>query len=214
MPAVKLVVVVLAVWLVASPPGAWAQEADCEARLARAQAALERDARHGRLYTWGWGLGYGAVTLGGVGLALYLDDEGESVEQWVGAGKSFLGLATVLLQPVPARRDAPALRARLAEPGVGRCRLAEEAEAMVRGNARDQRFARSWLAHAGTVAVNAGGLLIVGLGYDRWLTGSLAAALGIVVGEAQIWTRPSASLQVGLVPVVGDTLGLSVIGRF
>src|SRR5687767_5025177 len=127
MRAVKLVVAALVV--LAFPPLARAQAEECEARLSRAQSALERDAKNGRLHGWAWPVIYGVASLGSAGLALYLDDEGEKAEQWVASGKSFLGFASVLLTPVPARNDAPRLRARLAETCVGRCRLADEAEA-------------------------------------------------------------------------------------
>jgi hypothetical protein len=197
------------------PSFAHAQSEECEARIARAQAALDRDAKNGRLHYWIFSVGYGVATAGGVGLGLYLDDEGEKVEQFVGAGKSFLGMVTVLLRPVPAIDDAPRLRARLAEDGVGRCRLADEADALVRESAADERFSRSWLAHAGTIVVNGGGLLIVGIGYDRWLTGSIGAAVGVLAGEAQIFTRPTSSLRLTLTPVVTPTMtGLGISGTF
>jgi hypothetical protein len=198
---------------------------ECEARLTRARAVLERDARNWSTWAWAWGIGYSAASLGSAGLALYLDDEKKSASMWVGAGKSALGLVPIFLKPSPAPglaaelRNAEFLSPSLRDPNPDRCALAAQAEQAVVASAKDQAFARSWVAHAGPILVNGGGLLIVGLAYDDWLMGSLAAAVGLAVGEANIWTRPSASLHAqrdwALVPTASSGgVGLSVVGSF
>ncbi len=45
------------------------------------------------------------------------------------------------------------------------------------------------------MAVNGGGLLIVGLGYQRWGTGTAGALGGTLVGEIEIFTRPTGALR-------------------
>jgi hypothetical protein len=174
-----------------------ARAADCpdaEAQIAFVRERLTADAGNARLWMWGWGIGYTAATLGQAGLTFATDDEGEKVELWVGAGKSALGLIPTLLIPVPALRDAGALD-RMASAGGDRCAVASAAEKYLAASADDEAFNRGFLAHTGNVLVNGGGLLVVGLGYDRWLTGTLSAVVGIAIGEVQIYTRPTASLR-------------------
>jgi hypothetical protein len=166
-------------------------------RLDQARGRLSADARDGRVWAWGWGIGFGALAVGQGALGLTRDDAGQRAELYVGAGKTVLGLVPVLLVPVPAVRDAARLDERLAAAGTPweRCALLPEAERMLARSADDEAFARSWLAHAATVAVNAGGLLIVGVGYDRWVTGTVGALVGTAVGELQIFTRPTGALR-------------------
>jgi hypothetical protein len=179
-------------------PAAAAQPCgDAEQRLALVRERLRADARDARVWTWGWGLGFSALAAGQAGLALTRADRGERAELAVGAGKSALGLIPVLLVPVPAARDADAIDARLsasAQP-ADRCAVVPEAEASLRRNAEAEAFAQSWLAHLGTAAVNGGGLLIVGLGYGRWGTGVAGALVGTLVGEINIFTRPTGALR-------------------
>jgi hypothetical protein len=73
------------------------------------------------------------------------------------------------------------------------------------------------------VLVNGGGLLVIGLGYDRWVTGTIGTIVGIAVGELQIFTRPTGSLRGRdayrarwtVAPVVSaDSAGLQLVGTF
>jgi hypothetical protein len=168
-----------------------------ERRLAVIHSLLRADAHDARIWAWGWGLGFTALAAAQAGLALTRDDAGQRAELFVGAGKTVLGLVPVLFVPVPARRDAGVLEGRLAAraEGEGGCALLPEAELMLRRSADDEAFARSWLAHVATIAVNGGGLLIVGLGYHRWVTGTVGALVGTAVGELQIFTRPEGALR-------------------
>lgn len=194
-------------------------------RLAFVGQRLRDDARDARLWAWGWGLGYAALTVGQAALGASRSDRGQRAELYVGAGKSALGLIPVLLVPVPARRDAAELDARIAAApdADARCTLIADGEAALRRSADDEAFARSWLAHAATVAVNGGGLLIVGLGYGRWATGTAGALIGTLVGEIQIFTRPTGALRGerayearwSVVPLITrDAAGLQLAGWF
>jgi hypothetical protein len=173
--------------------------AGAEPRLSFVRERLHADAHDARVWAWSWGVGFTALALGQAGLALTRSDRGERAELYVGAGKTVLGLVPVLFVPVPAGRDVGALDARLTatngDEGEARCALLPEAEVMLQRSADDEAFGRSWLAHAATVAVNAGGLLIVGFGYHRWTTGTLGAVVGTAVGELQIFTRPTGALD-------------------
>jgi hypothetical protein len=194
---------------------------EADARIAFVQERLDSDDRDARRWMWEWGIAYGALTLGQAGLALTRDDEGERVELYVGAAKSALGLVPVLGLQVPALRDAARLRARVGEPD--RCAVADDAAKFLAASADDEAFNRGFLAHAGNVLVNGGGLLIIGLGYDRWVTGTIGTAVGIAIGELQIFTRPTASLRGqgnyavrwSVAPVVSaEVTGMALVGSF
>lgn len=219
-------VLALALGRAAVPAAARAQScSDADQRLSLVSARLRADARDARVWTWGWGLGFSALAAGQAGLALTRADPGQRAELFVGAGKSALGLIPVLLLPVPARRDAGAIDARIAASALpdARCAVLPEAEQSLRRSADDEAFARSWLAHLGTVAVNAGGLLIAGVGYGRWGTGIAGALVGTLVGEISIFTRPTGALRGRrededrwtLAPLVArDAAGVQLAGRF
>jgi len=212
--------------LMAAPAVARAQPcADSEERLGFVSERLRADARDARVWQWGWGLGFSALAVGQAGLALTRSDRGERAELYVGAGKSVLGLVPVLLVPVPAMRDAGVIDGQLAAAagGDGRCALLPEAELSLGRSADDEAFARSWLAHTATVAVNGGGLLLVGIGYHRWVTGSVGAVVGTVIGEIEIFTRPTGALlgrrgyqdRWMVAPLVErDAYGIRVAGLF
>jgi hypothetical protein len=197
---------------------------DTEERLALARERLRADAHDARVWAWSWGLGYSALALGQAGLALTRDDPGQRAELYVGAGKTVLGLVPVLFVPVPAVGDTGVLEGRLAAVRTGddRCVLQSEGARLLRRSADDEAFSRGWLAHVATVAVNGGGLLIVGLGYHRWATGVAGALVGTAVGELQIFTRPTGALRAAndaggwaIAPTFGGgTAGLLVAGSF
>ncbi len=182
--------------------------ADTEEGLALARERLRADAHDARVWAWGWGLGYSALALGQAG----------------GAGKTVLGLVPVLFVPVPAVGDTGVLEGRLATVRAGddRCVLQSEGARLLRRSADDEAFSRGWLAHVATVAVNGGGLLIVGLGYHRWATGVAGALVGTAVGELQIFTRPTGALRAAhdaggwaIAPRFGGgTAGVLVAGSF
>jgi hypothetical protein len=177
-----------------------AQAAACDdpaARLSFVSDRLHADARHARVWTWSWSAAYTGLAAGQIGLAQTRADAGERAQLYVGAGQSLLGLLPVLFVPVPALGDAGRLDARLAAAPAAdeRCALMPEAERLLARSADDEAFARSALAHALTVAVNAGGLLIVGLGYHRWAPAAGGALIGVAIGELTIFTRPAAALD-------------------
>jgi len=47
-----------------------------------------------------------------------------------------------------------------------------------------------WYAHLLNVLINGAGVLITGLGYDDWQTGTVSAGVGIMMGELSFVTQP------------------------
>jgi hypothetical protein len=138
--------------------------------------------------TWN-GVFVGGILYGGARAALE-DDGGERADQVVSAVKAGIGLGQNLWDPPPAKNGARELHAMPADsPAACEARLAR-AEELLRRNAEDSRSERfGWKPHAGNVALNLAGGLIVTQGFDE-PSGWVSAALGVVVGEVRIWTYP------------------------
>jgi hypothetical protein len=195
----------------------------CDEHLDRVASRLRSDAHRGRIHQWGWAAGNGAVAIGLLGVGLTADDEGARAEAYFGSGGSVLAAVLPLLfQRVPAIADSPRLDRALAETPAGpeRCALVVEADRMLARSARDERFARGFVSHAGNVLINAVGWVIVGLGWDRWKTGGLGALLSIAAGEIQIYTRPTGAMREWdrrgewtVAPMIGGSQTGLLVGR-
>lgn len=214
-------------WLTAAGPAASEPCAGAEARLTLIGQRLDHDARRGRIHGWSFGLGYLALASTQGVLAVVSDDDADQTKWSIGAAKSALGLIPIVFQPVPAMRDADRLAARraaMAAPGgPDRCAVVTEAEAALARSADNEAQASGWLSHALTIAINGGGMVVLGLAHDRWAEGAIDALIGTAVGELAILTRPTAArdgrradgVRLGLVPVVGPgQFGWTVVGEF
>src|SRR5258706_2599757 len=148
---------------------------------------LDRDRSSSRLWYFGWGGFYVVATSANVAVAFAADDVGLRADARVGAVKSGLGLIATLPLPPPSlfyfscssmdeARNQTCLREQ-------RERLDDTAKA--------ERFATSWLAHAGAIAVNVGGTLWSWQKDDRLVSGIIAGVVGIAIGELQIFTHPT-----------------------
>jgi hypothetical protein len=147
---------------------------------------LDAEALRCERWWWGWTLGYAALTLGQSAAWALVDERGTRADLAVGAATSLVGLGGMALSdlsPVAAARDAVRLRS----PDV-RNAVARAAEA--------EREGRRWWLHAANVALGIGAAAVLWLGYDRPVPGMVNGAIGIGVGEAQIWTQPDRLLDV------------------
>ncbi|HZL20229.1 MAG TPA: hypothetical protein VFG23_21030, partial [Polyangia bacterium] len=118
---------------------------------------------------------------------------------YTGAVSAAVGVAAFVFAPPAILHDAPALRADMAEaradadPGV--CSLLAGAEARLVHDAQDEARQRRWYIHAGNLVFNAGLGLFLGLGYHHWSGGVINALAGAAVGEALIFTSPTATID-------------------
>jgi hypothetical protein len=160
---------------------------------------LRRGAAPARTWTWGWGVGLSTVGAAQFVAAPLVSDRGQRAELLLGGSKSVLGLFPILVTPLTVMGDARRLDERLAAAGASanECEsgLLAEAERMLVAAAWRENFGKSWLQHTGVFVVNLGAGLALGLGYGRWTTGALGAAVGIAVGETIIYTQPRQSVD-------------------
>jgi len=159
-----------------------------------------------RLWTFGWGGGIAAAGVGSLVAVPFVAPESR-VDWYTGAVSAGVGVAAFVFAPPAILHDAPALRSEIArprsEPDV--CALLASAEARLVHDARDEEQQGRWYIHLGNLLFNAGLGLFLGLGYHHWGSGAINALAGAAVGEAIIFTRPTATI---------DDLGTYLRGGF
>jgi hypothetical protein len=173
------------------PDGALAAcEGSVGARLQYLEPRLAAHASYADRWWWLWngvhatGLVYGGVMAG------VEDDGGERALAAVDATKSAIGLADGVLDPPVLRKGIDPItdiETATAEGCVARLRAAEELLYAAADDAHAER--RGWIAHAGNLALNLIGAVVVAEGFDE-PSGWGAGALGFVVGEVELWSFP------------------------
>jgi hypothetical protein len=154
------------------------------------------------------------------------------IDGFIGAGSAAIGIAAMQLMPLKVIGDERRLRA--AGPGTDRCALLAEAERLLERDARSEAFGTSPLMQAGSLVFNVGLAVVLGAGFHHFRTAGITLGVGAVVGELEIATQPTHSIdalrryRAGLlehtekparswtiVPSVGaGEYGLQLVGRF
>jgi hypothetical protein len=146
-------------------------------------------------YAQRWSIGWNSVYTVGIvfegARAGFADDRGDRADHIVSAVKSSVGLAEGLLRPPPQRLGTRELRdLPTSTPDECAARLAR-AEEILRENAADSKEQRfGWKAHAGNLALNLAGALVLAEGFGDESAAWQSGALGFVVGEGRIWSYP------------------------
>ncbi len=169
--------------------------AEVDARYGAILGALEQGESRARLWWYGWTLGFAALTVGETATAVVTHDGGLRADAVVGASGSALGLGAMLLL---TSRSAFQFRDRLAAIDTstpdGRLARLREAERILDEAADDETGGHSIFAHLGSDVVTLAGSFVLWAGYHRYASGWLNLVGGVVVGEAQILTRPTAAI--------------------
>jgi hypothetical protein len=160
---------------------------DVEARLSFLVGALTENARRLNAWSLGWGTTYAVATAAQV-TAIPLVHGGVRIDLSAGAIAAGIGSAALYLLPLQITGAARFSDAELDDPD--RCQILAQVERRFFESAEIDRLSASWLAHAGNLAINAALALVLGLGYGRWTSAAISAAVGLSVGEANLWTQP------------------------
>ena len=196
-----------------------------EARLQFLSTLLEEESRAAQRWTLGWGGAYGALTVAQLGVMGLFPREEQPDWYW-GALSSVVGVAFTVVGPLEVLEGGPRFAKRAQSVSADdTCRLIADGERMLREGAEQEDLSRSWFIHAGNVLFNVGLGLVLGLGYGRWTSGAINAAIGAAIGEATIFTSPAnlvsgwkryrsgeraPTVAVHVVPTAGPGLGLLV----
>ncbi len=151
------------------------------------------------LWWYGWIGIYSTLACGSFAVAATTDNEVTKITQNVSGVESVIGLAGLVLSPMPPAYATCMLdNMPSATPGERKAkRLA--AEDYLRTTGENQELGRSWIAHALNITVNAAGGLVIWKGYDDEIRraggdpmkeGLSNFILGTLIGELQIFTQP------------------------
>lgn len=183
------------------------RDRDPRERLAWIDAHLGRTAAHARIWTWGWAGGVGGAGIVSLAAVPFVAP-GDRVDWYTGAVSSAIGVVPFLVAPLAVIKDAPRLHAAIltlpAEDERALCSLLAEAEARLDADAGDEALQQRWWIHAGNLAFNTGILLFLGLGFHHWSSGIINGVAGTAVGEAMIFTQPTATVDDALTYRRGD----------
>ena len=182
---------------VPSPPPelpATEAEARATARLRVIQRTLDEGEAAAQLWWGGWLFGLATASAAQAVAALSVSAQAQPLLQ-VGALKAGIGAASVLLVPFPAASGAAPLRALPEGTAADRLEKLRLAESLLHRAAAVERLGRSWVPRAGGLLLNGAASLWLWLRQDRPAAAALTFALGTAVGEAKIWTQPTAAIE-------------------
>ena len=170
---------------------------DADLRLHFLQQGLRHAARQARI--WAWSSAGALVFAASVQLlgATHVPDAGDRADLWVGAASVGFSLAQLALFYPRVTIDQWTLDRHVARAGPhgDRCALVAEAEALLVRDARSEAIATSAAMQAVTFLFNIGTGLVLGIGFDRWHSAAINLFVGAALGELQIVTQPTESID-------------------
>lgn len=183
--------------LLGSAGSAWGKEATLErcsdGTAERLQFIEERLELRRPYATWwwrGWTGFYGlGVVIQGVRGATEKDDSTQA-DLVVSASKAAIGVTRLLVWPIKAQHGGEPMR--VVDPvDESACReRLRVGEELMREYAHESESRWDWKRHAGNVALNVAGALIVAEGWDDPSRGWRSAGIGIAVGEVFTFSQP------------------------
>ena len=178
------------------PPASPATEADSRvtARLRSVEQALEAGEPAAQLWWGGWLFGLTTAAAAQGVASLSVSARAQPLYQ-VGAVRAAIGAASVVLVPFPAAFAPARLRALPEGTAADRLEKLRLAEHLLRRAAMIERLGRSWVPRAGALLLNSAGSLWLWLREDRPASAAISFALGMAVGEAKIFTQPTAAID-------------------
>lgn len=203
--------------------------ADYRLRTEFIESRLEESRRHARYWQNGWTTFFAASAAAQAALWIDADNSDDSINYGIGALKSVGGLADILLRPHPGRYGAELVRSLPEGTSEQRLERLGYGEMVLEDSAARAASRHTWQPHLKVIGVNlVAGALVAAFGDEGDALAS--TALGIAIGEAQIWSQPTRyeedwqayqvvnsgcfgqdNVCLQLVPIVG---GLALQGRF
>jgi hypothetical protein len=166
-----------------------------DASLAPRWSALQAEEHPDRLWYWGWAGFLGAVVVGESVIAATTSNEGSRINAYVNIPASAAGMLAVLLTPPAAAFGLEDIRRMPEDTEAQREAKAAKLRAVFHRSVEQERFYRSPLNHVIGLTVNAG---LAALLYFGWKLGGRALLMlvgGTIEWEVQIFTRPTAALD-------------------
>lgn len=182
-----------------------------EPTLAPLSTALQAEEGADRLWYWGWASFLGAVVVGETVIAATTSSEGSRINAYVNIPASAAGMIAVLLTPPAAAFGLEEVRRMPEDTPEQRQAKAAALRSLFRRAAEQERYYRSPLNHVVGLAVNAGLAAILYFGFKLGGRALLTLAGGTLEWEMQIFTRPTAALDLATSHPGSGLQGLHIV---
>lgn len=175
-----------------------------DARYDRIQRSFEAEQSQARWWRYGWMAFYGANAAYSYGDAATTKNPVNHLVGGVAGTQALIGVLGLALTPLPATHAATTLRAMPSESAEDREKRLKEAEALLKVSAETENDGRSWIMHAANFLVAGAGAATIRYSYGKRIEEAGGSApeqatinfwSSFLVGELQIWTQPTRSLQ-------------------
>ena len=173
--------------------------------------ALQAEEGADRLWYWGWASFLGAVVVGETVIAATTSNEGSRINAYVNIPASAAGMIAVLLTPPAAAFGLEEVRRMPEDTSEQRQAKAAALRGLFRRAAEQERFYRSPLNHVVGLTVNAGLAAILYFGFKLGGRALLTLVGGTLEWEMQIFTRPTAALDLATSQPGSGLQGLHVV---
>jgi hypothetical protein len=193
----RIVATVVALAVAAAAPVHATECADADARLNFLQHGMRRAAHQSRIWAWSsagvLAFAAGFQLLG----ATHVPDAGDRVDLYVGAASIGFSLAQLAIFYPRVTIDQWTVDRHVRRAGAAsdRCALLAEAEYFLARDARSEEIATSALMQGATFLFNIGTGLVLGIAFDRWHSAAINMFVGAALGELQIVTQPTDSIE-------------------
>ena len=170
---------------------------DVDTRLAFLQSGMRHAAQQSRIWAWSTVAALLAVETLQVLGAASAPDRGDRIDLWVGSGALLFSLGQMAFVPPLVTLDQWTVDKHVerATPNNDRCALLAEAERFLVRDALSETRATGNVMHAVTLLFNIGVGLLLGVGFNRWGSAAFNTFFGAAVGELQIVTQPTESID-------------------
>lgn len=162
-----------------------------EVRLRFIQQRLRHAARNARIWSYGWGSLYTALTVVNLSISPAFNSN-ERIDYYVGTGSAAVGVASFLLAPLKVMHDQRALDRLIAQGprDANPCVLLAEAEKYLLRDAQSEAFGKGLFVRFAGVAFNIGVGALLGFAFGHWGEASINMMAGVAVGQIMIATQP------------------------
>lgn len=151
---------------------------------------LDDERRGAQFWQFGWTAFNGGSMIATAVLASQEDDHKDRVTDIVESAQSLIGVAALLLRPLPAQFGADPIRSMPDRTREDKLARLETAEDLVRRGAERAEEPGQWLPQLGLFGINLGAAVAIWQFAD-FRHAYQSAIPSVIIGEIQLWTTPS-----------------------
>jgi hypothetical protein len=164
-------------------------------RTRRCPKPLGRRTTPSRIWSWGWGIAGAALIAESFIQAARASKPEDRTDDIVGGSSSVLIPLLILVQPPRVLADHAELEATITQ-SSDICATLVRAEEFLARDANDEAMATGGWAHVTGIGFNVALGLVLGLGFGHLTGAASVGGGGIVISEAQVFTKPRGAIRV------------------